>query len=65
MTLRLVKAYRGYAAGDRIDVPPQLAARLVRDGLAERVGQDLFAAARPAAERAVAGPARQTRGATR
>lgn len=54
MTIRLVKAYRGYKAGEQLDVPDQLADRLVRARLAERIGQDLFQARRPGAERAVA-----------
>lgn len=54
-TLRLVKAYRGYRAGDVIRVPDGLAARLREAGLAQPEGQTLFAS--PAhAERAVASP---------
>lgn len=54
-TLRLVKAYRGYRAGDVIRVPDGLAARLREAGLATPDIQTLFTS--PAhAERAVASP---------
>lgn len=61
MTLRLIRAYRGYAAGDRVDVPQQLGDRLVQNGIAELVQPELFPPSRPAAERAVAGTAHEIR----
>lgn len=59
VSVKLSKAYRGYRAGDVIQVTPQLAARLV----AQRLG--VPEAARPMfenAERAVAHPAVEMRG---
>lgn len=57
MRIRLLKAFRGYRAGELVDVPERLAARLVADGLGREAGDDLFGAPR-AAERAVATPPR-------
>lgn len=55
-TLRLVKAYRGYRAGDVIRVPDGLAARLREAGLAHPETHTLFRR-QETAERSVSTPA--------
>lgn len=58
-TVRLVKAYRGYRAGEVVRLPDGLAARLRESGFAVTESQTELVPA--AAERAVSGAGRETR----
>lgn len=61
VTLRLSRAYRGYRAGEVIQATPRLAETLVAQGVAEPATPAAGLFDHQPVERAVAGPAVETR----
>lgn len=59
--LRLVRAYRGYRAGEQIQATQRLAETLVAQGVAEAAEPSATLFDRKPVERAVAGPAVEAR----
>lgn len=61
VTLRLVRAYRGYRAGEQIQATPRLAETLVAQGVAQADDRPAGLFDPKPVERAVACPAVETR----